>query len=61
MRDPAALREEARSYLRACRSASDRTMKEHYAVCAFELAQMAEALERTELDKAGIDQTGKVA
>lgn len=51
MRDPTQLREEARLHLRAYASASDQKMRERHAERAFELAQIAEAIERAGIDK----------
>jgi hypothetical protein len=46
MSGPEKLRDAARFYLRECTGAVSQRDKEYYAECAFELAQMTEALER---------------
>ena len=47
MHGPEKLRDAARLYLLECRSASNHKDRCYFAECAFEFAQMAEALERS--------------
>lgn len=49
------LRDVARFYLRVCEATSDPKSREHYADCALEFAQMAEAFEREENDAANME------
>jgi len=51
MNGPDRLRDAARFYLQESAQAGDQKDKEYFADCAFELAQLAEALERALLDK----------
>ena len=51
MNGPDRLRDAARFYLQESEQAGDQKDKEYFADCAFELAQMAEALERALLDE----------
>ncbi len=51
MNGPDRLRDAARFYLQESAQADDQRDKEYFADCAFELAQLAEALERALLDK----------
>ena len=55
MNGPDRLRDAARFYLYESARADDQKDREYFADCAFELAQMAEVLERALIDKTNSD------
>ena len=51
MKNPERLCNVARAYLRECRAATNQQDERYYAECGFDFAQMAEALERSTIDR----------